>query len=986
MLLRHIVFLFSLKVILATGARLSCNVQYNVSFSGFDIYYNVTAPGDYQSCLSQCISTPLCSAFSLLPPGRCFLKTTAGPAVTTVGAMSCANVANTPSSCPLGLTPCSADTSSEGACTMYNDVCINAPNCPSGSIICPDYTCIGPGQGWASCSDLPTYLNTSLSLEARVASIVDNLTLEEIAPQLNNQGYGAGPPGPPGISRLSIPPYNWLNEGLHGVARSGLATSFPQISVAGCSFNRTSWWWLGRVLGLEARAKHTMYARQNATDGDYTGLTYYAPNINLGRSGLWGRIQEVPSEDPTLTSAYGTSVVLGAQADEDLSSLPPEWLINREVRGTKEGRRASLANKRTANQHAGPTSSGTSAIIACCKHAVAYSVEEFEGIPRAKFDAIVTGVDLLDSYLPAFQSCFMEGGGKSSMCSYNAVNGVPTCASAFLLNTTIRQRYGRGDETFIMSDYSAIQDTWNAHGYCKTAAECIAKTIINGVDQDGGGTDYDNLPALVANATEGLTDAVVRKAATRLFRARISLGILDPPQSQPWSDLDVPSLLDTDYHRALSLDAATQGIVLLVNNKATLPLSLSTIRKVAVIGPNADVPSTLYGNYEGTPPYLITPRMGMIAALGGDDSVYYASGCDLVSCNNSNGFASAVSAASQPDADAVLLVLGIDQSVEREGTDRVNLTLPGMQIDLANVVCSAASVRSVPCIIVYITGGPLSDSFPATSPLVSSLILLGYASQSAGTALANVIFGVSPPAGKLAVTWPASLNDIPPMGDMNMRPNITSSTPGRTYRFNARKPLFAFGYGLTYTTWNYFNLSLPTAPVPPCAGIPLSFTLQNKGKVDSPQVVQIYVSYPSPPVGSDTPPLVSLAEFDRVFVPAGGLMLLNFTLTPRSLALVNSTSASNFGQDFSMSGPSSQASALSGAAFGVDKNYHEAARLKGNNIGWDDLFFLPTGVPIRIWVGSSQPGGQGPGTEGVEGVISLSGTGGGVNLASCDLD
>jgi hypothetical protein len=262
-----------------------CNVQQDISFNGFDIAYNVTASGDYQSCLSQCITTPLCSAFTLLPSGRCFLKSNATNATSFLGAISCANVANIPSQCPLSLTPCSLDTSSAGACSLYKDVCFNAPNCPSGSVLCPDETCIPSGSGWENCptGSLPTYLDTTLSLEERVESIVSNLSLEEIAFQLNNQGYGSGPPGPPGIERLSMPPYNWLNEGLHGVARSGLATSFPQISVVGNSFNRTSWWWLGRILGIEARAKHIMYARQNATNADYTGVTFYAPNINLGR-------------------------------------------------------------------------------------------------------------------------------------------------------------------------------------------------------------------------------------------------------------------------------------------------------------------------------------------------------------------------------------------------------------------------------------------------------------------------------------------------------------------------------------------------------------------------------------------------------------------------------------------------------------------------------------------------------------------------------
>jgi xylan 1,4-beta-xylosidase len=404
-------------------------------------------------------------------------------------------------------------------------------------------------------------------------------------------------------------------------------------------------------------------------------------------------LQEVPTEDPFVMSEYAKSVVLGAQANEDLSIQPPKWLVDRSIRGTNAGRNFARSSKTATS------STGTSAIIACCKHAIAYSVEEVDGIPRAKFNAIVSGADLLDSYMPAFQDCFMEGGGRSSMCSYNSVNNVPTCASAFLLNTTIRQRYGRGDDTFIMSDYSAIMDTWASHKYCETAAECIAKTLINGVDQDGGGNDYDILPLLVANSTAGLTEANVRAAATRLFRARVSLGILDPPQSQPWLDLDIPSVLDTEFHRNMSLDAATQGIVLLTNKNSTLPLSFESIRKIAVIGPNADVPNTLYGNYQGTPPFLVTPKMGLITALGDTSRVYYAAGCTDVNCNDTSGFPDAIAAASQKDVDAVVLVLGIDQTIEREGTDRINLTLPGLQINLAQAVCSAAFTRSVPCII-----------------------------------------------------------------------------------------------------------------------------------------------------------------------------------------------------------------------------------------------------------------------------------------------
>lgn len=534
-----------------------------------------------------------------------------------------------------------------------------------------------------------------------------------------------------------------------------------------------------------------------------------------------------------------------------------------------------------------------------------------------------------------------------------------------------------GDGVFIMSDYGAVGDAFSPHHYCATADECTASVLAAGVDQDGGGTDFARVGDLIAAGL--LSEAQVRRAATRLFTARMSLGLLNPPQSVPYAHLDAPSTLDSPAHRQLSLEAAQQGIVLLTNPHGALPLNPSKLRKVAVIGPNADAPDTLYGNYAGTPPYLITPRMGLVAALpGGDAAVYYAPGCANVACANTSGFPAAVTAASHPDADAVILVLGLDQTQEAEGHDRTNITLPGLQTELAQAVCAAASSRSVPCIVVYITGGPLADAWSQAN--ADAVLLLGYASQSAGTALVDVLFGAVPPAGKLAVTWPASVADLPPFGDMGMRPNATSGGQGRTYRFAQPPPLYPFGHGLSYTSWAATDLVLPPSPLAPCAGVPLAFTLTNTGGVASGQVVQVYVSWGAGggAAGGYAPPTRSLAEFERVYVSSGGSVRVSLTLPPRAFALVNASAAETFGGDFALSDPGAQEEVRSGRAFGLGVDYSA-----GGAIGWDDLFLIPTGAPVTLFIGSGQPGDST--VPGMTTTVTFEEgeVGGAVNLATC---
>ena len=886
--------------------------------------YALTA--NASACCDACGATPLCAAYTWRPVavtaasrgapplGRCFLKTAGTAPAPESGAVSGRLDGAVPSSCAFGSVPCSAGTVAAGACALFASWCDTAAGCKAGDTVCPGgAACVSAGAGWAGCSDLPAYLNVSMDVDARASALVGALSLAEIAPQLSNQGYGSGPPGPPGIPRLAVPPYNWLNEALHGFARGGLATSFPQISVCGQSWNRSSWAALGRIIGAEARAKYAMQRRANGTTGDYTGVTVYAPNLNLGRDARWGRLQEVPSESPLLTGEYALAAVTAGQSPVADGS----------------GARAP-------------------ALAACCKHAIAYSFEKWDGIARAAQNAIVDGRDMLETYMPAFQTCLREGRGASIMCSYNAVNDVPTCASTFLLTVSFRERYGF--DGWVMSDYSAIGDTYGAHHYCgngsAAADNCTALAMKAGVDQDGGGTEFSTAAArLVADGL--LTDADVRRAATRLFRARLALGLLDPPEAAPYVDVAPEDFLDTDAHRAAAYEAAQQGLVLLKNVGGALPVSAAALRRVAVVGPNADVPSTLYGNYQGTPPYLITPYAGLAAALPGV-AVVTAPGCATVACPNASGFAAALAAAAT--ADLVVAVFGIDQTVEAEGKDRDDLSLPGMQLPLLQALAEATSSRGARFVLVLMTGGPLDVSWAAAAPTVPSIILAGYGSQSAGPALADALLGVFAPAGKLAVTWHANAStDLPAFPDMGMRPaGGAAGSPGRTFRYSTAAPTYAFGHGLTYSTFAYSGAAATPPPAADaCAGAAVRATLTNAGSVASADVVQLYIAWPA--ADADYPaPQLELVAFERLPVLAPGARApVAFDLSPRAYSRVNASAAATFAQDFAAGPPG----AASGVAFGLP-DWRQGA---SGPIGWDDMFAIAPGA-ARLWLGSGQPG------------------------------
>lgn len=597
------------------------------------------------------------------------------------------------------------------------------------------------------------FCNTSLDTDSRVQDLVGRLTLQEKITFLVNKA-GA-------VDRLGVPSYQWWSEALHGVSYVGPgthfsslvpgATSFPQVILTAASFNTSLFKAIGKVVSTEARAMHNV---------GLAGLTFWSPNVNIFRDPRWGRGQETPGEDPVLASKYAAGYVRGLQEADDSDKLK---------------------------------------VAACCKHYTAYDLDNWKGIQRYTFNAVVTKQDMHDTYQPPFKSCVIDGNVASVMCSYNQVNGVPTCADPDLLAGTIRGDWKLNG--YIVSDCDSVDVLYNNQHYTKTPEDAAAITILAGLDLNCG--SFLGQHTLAAVQGGKLNESDVDRAISSNFATLMRLGFFDgdPRKLSPYGGLG-PSDVCTAAHQELARDAARQGIVLLKNSNGGLPLSSKSIESLAVIGPNANVTKTMIGNYEGTPCKYTTPLQGLTASV----STVYQPGCQDVACaGNSLQLDLAKAAAAQ--ADATVLVVGADQSIEREGFDRVNLYLPGQQPLL---VTEIAKVAKGPVILVIMSGGPFDISFAKTNDNISSILWVGYPGEAGGAALADVIFGLYNPSGRLPVTWyPQSFADNVPMTDMRMRPDKTTGYPGRTYRFYTGDTVYSFGDGLSYTQHNHYLVQAP---------------------------------------------------------------------------------------------------------------------------------------------------------------------------------
>ncbi len=803
------------------------------------------------------------------------------------------------------------------------------------------------------------FRNPSLSVDERVNDLISRMTLQEKADQLL---YTA-----PSVPRLGIPSYNWWNEALHGVARAGYATVFPQSVTIANSWDEGLMFNVANAISDEARAKYNEFQRRGKT-GIYEGLTFWSPNINIFRDPRWGRGQETYGEDPFLTGRMGYEFVRGMQGDD------PKYLKT----------------------------------VATAKH---YAVHSGPEPLRHTFNAKVSESDLRETYLPAFRTLVVDAGVSSVMGAYNRFRDFPCCANPELYGI-LRNEWGF--KGYIVSDCWAISDFYQFNGFAKDATEAAADALKAGTDLECG-VDYKNLVAAVNRGL--LTEADIDRAAKRIFRARFRLGMFDPEEMVPYAQ--IPYFVNcSDYNNSLSRKAARESIVLLKNENNTLPLS-KAIKTIAVIGPNADNFEALIGNYNGIPKDPVTVLSGIRNKLCPDTRIIYSEGSDLAegvhnltiipACylqtedgrqgakgeyyNNremkgeplfsrvddninfywdnfsprfdmpdddfgikwttwlippesgtfylggwgSSGYEifldgksiikyrgehsafheetpvelkagvrykiellyrnysgdadikllwarprqnlaeNAMKAAAE--ADAVVLVLGLSQRLEGEemkikidgfeGGDRTNLNLPAVQEQLLESLLSTGKK----VVVVLMNGGAMAVN--QAQAKASAIILAGYPGQQGGNAVADVLFGDYNPAGRLPVTYYRSVDQLPPFEDYDMK--------GRTYRFFTGEPLYPFGYGLSYTTFTYSGLALPSSAG---AGekINVRCTVTNSGKVSGEEVVQLYLTDEK----ASTPrPARQLEGFRRISLMPGESKEVEFTLEPRQFSIIN---------------------------------------------------------------------------------------------------
>lgn len=672
----------------------------------------------------------------------------------------------------------------------------------------------GPRPAAATPSGVMPFRDTARSMSARILDLIGRMTLEEKVSQMMNHS--------PAIDRLDIPAYNWWNEGLHGVARSGMnATVFPQAIGLSATFDKGAMYTMASITSTEARAIHNAYLSRGKRD-IYEGLTFWTPNINIFRDPRWGRGQETYGEDPYLTGQMGTALVRGFQGDD------PRYLK----------------------------------ITACAKHFAVHSGPESS---RHTFDVKVSPYDLCDTYLPAFRTLVVDAKVASVMCAYNAYGGQPCCGNDLLMTDFLYNQWKfRG---YVTSDCGAIDDFYRGHKTSPDAGSASADAVMHGDDVECG-SSYKSLVAAVKGGL--LSESKIDTALAHLLEIRFRLGMFDP--GVPYDTISV-SQLESLPHQEHALKMARESIVLLKNQDHFLPLR-KTIRKIAVLGPNADNKISILGNYNGFPSRTVTVLQGIKDKVSAQ--VYYAQGIDYVR-DTTEAYKQQV-LDSVRDADVIVFVGGISPSLEGEempikidgfsGGDRTSIALPKVQTDFMK----ALQATGKPVVFVMMTGSALSVEWEDAH--LPAILNAWYGGQSIGTAVADVLFGDYNPAGRLPVTFYRSVDQLPSFTDYNM--------DGRTYRYFKGDPLYPFGYGLSYTRFHYTNLK--TAPSKAVGqALDVSVDVENTGGMVGDEVVELYLKHPD--VQGRTP-LHALQGFERIHLGAGEKKTVHFTLSPRQLSIV----------------------------------------------------------------------------------------------------
>ncbi|HKK63157.1 MAG TPA: glycoside hydrolase family 3 C-terminal domain-containing protein [Bacteroidales bacterium] len=809
----------------------------------------------------------------------------------------------------------------------------------------------------------PRYLNPNQSTEKRVDDLVSRMTLEEKVSQLTNHSRA--------VERLGISEYNWWNECLHGVARAGKATVFPQAIGLAATWDRDMIFEMATVTATEARAKYNDFQAKGKR-GIYQGLTFWSPNINIFRDPRWGRGMESYGECPYLTGEIGTQFIKGLQGDHEKYFK----------------------------------------VIATSKH---YAVHSGPESSRHSFNAEVSERDFRDTYFPAFRKTIEDGKAYSVMCAYNAYFGAPCCGSNDLLKQLLRDELNF--EGYVVSDCGAIRDFWDGHNIVGTPPEASAMAVLAGTDLNCGRT-YDSLASAVNMGL--LTEKDVDVPLKRLLTARMKLGMFDPPEMDPWAELNANDV-STARNNRIALETARKSMVLLKNDNNTLPLS-KDLNKVAVIGPNAIDVEVLYANYNGFAIDPVTPLRGIREKLESKATVKYARGCahaeglpyfeiipntalftdkklttnglnaayfnnteaegepviskvdnnidfywwdnaPMESLEDDNfsvrwtgylvpektgyyaiggeskyfklflegeqiasrssrhrpskvykrgiklqagkayqieivtwdqqGDANCHFIWSPPDgnieqeaiqtarwADQVIMFMGLSPRLEGEqmkvevdgfhGGDRTNITLPNLQQEFIKKIYATGT----PVVLVLLNGSAIAINWEDEH--IPAIMEAWYPGESAGTAIADVLFGDYNPAGRLPVTFYKSVNDLPDFENYQME--------GRTYRYFRGDVLYPFGHGLSFSNFSYSNIEVNNSEIANGDSVTVSVDVTNTSDIDGEEVVQFYIHEKNAP---DQRPNIDLRGFDRVKIKAGETKKVSVVLTEKDLAYYN---------------------------------------------------------------------------------------------------
>jgi beta-glucosidase len=660
------------------------------------------------------------------------------------------------------------------------------------------------------------WTNPALPLDVRVHDLISRLTPEEKVYQMMNST--------PAIPRLHIPEYDWWNEALHGVARSGIATIFPEPIGMAATFDDSLLHQVADAISDEARAMYNASITMNDRNR-FSGLTFWTPNINIFRDPRWGRGQETYGEDPYLTSRMGVALVRGLQGDD---------------------------------QHYLKTA-------ACAKH---YAVHSGPERLRHRFDAEVSMHDLWDTYLPAFHA-LVDAKVEAVMCAYNRTNGEACCGNTYLLEDVLRGQWGF--KGHIVSDCDAIADIYDSHKLVSSKAGAAALALQRGVNLNCG----DTYLSLTDAVKQGLaTEAQIDSSLAILLRTRFKLGLFDPPGSNPYDRIP-ESVINSSEHRALARKAAERSIVLLKNN-GVLPLS-NGLSKYFLTGPNATSVDILLGNYYGVNDRLVTIMEGLAGQVQPGSQLIYNQGVLLDRPNvNPIDWASG----NAKGSDATIYVMGITGLLEgEEGEslasptfgDRLDYNLPAAQIDYLRKLKAG---NKHPVIAVVTGGSPMN--LAEVQEIADAVLLVWYPGEEGGDAVADILFGKVAPSGKLPVTFPRSYDQLPAFDNYSMK--------GRTYRYMTAEPLYPFGFGLSYTTFNYSGLTVSSPKIRRGETITAAVTVTNTGKYASDEVAELYLTHEN---AGDSAALFALKGFKRVSLAPGDSIRVRFVLTPEQLSVVD---------------------------------------------------------------------------------------------------